>query len=97
MADRPVDTFNIVSFVSGGLSAILSAVMDNPIAQWVIFGLSIALIILNIISSAISAYKKAKSDGRVTLDEVQQIIEDSADKLQAGLDDLKRKDKDNND
>ena len=97
MAGKSVDCFNIVSFVSGGLSALLSTVMDNPIAQWVIFGLSLALIILNIISSAISAYKKAKSDGKVTLDEVQQIIEDSADKLQDGLDGLKGKDEDEND
>lgn len=95
--NRIVDNYNLFSYIAGGASAMISALLDNPVAQWTIFGLSILLIVLNIISTIISLWKKAKADGKVTIDEVQDIIEGAADAVKDGIDQIKGKDEDKKD
>lgn len=92
--NRIVDNYNIFSYIAGGASAMISALLDNPVAQWTIFGLSILLIVLNIISTIISLWKKAKADGKVTLDEVKDIVDGAADAVKDGLDQMKGKEED---
>lgn len=91
---RIVDNYNLFSYIAGGASAMISALLDNPVAQWTIFGLSILLIVLNIISTIISLWKKAKADGKVTLDEVKDIVDGAADAVKDGLDQMKGKEED---
>lgn len=71
----------------------ISALLDNPVAQWTVFGLSILLIVLNIISTIISLWKKAKADGKVTLDEVKDIVDGAADAVKDGIDQMKEENK----
>ena len=92
--NRIVDNYNIFSYIAGGASAMISALLDNPVAQWTIFGLSILLIVLNIISTIISLWKKAKADGKVTLDEVKDIVDGAADAVNDGLDQIKGQEED---
>lgn len=92
--NRIVDNYNIFSYIAGGASAMISALLDNPVAQWTIFGFSILLIVLNIISTIISLWKKAKADGKVTLDEVKDIVDGAADAVKDGLDQMKGKEED---
>lgn len=95
--NRPVDIYNIFSYIAGGVSAMISAALDNPVAQWTIFGLSILLIVLNIISTIISLWKKAKADGKVTLDEVKDIVDGAADAVKDGIEQMKGKNEENKD
>ena len=93
MRGKAMDGYNIFSLIAGGISAVFSSVMDNPISQWIIFGLSVALIVANLISTIISAIKKAKSDGKITLDEIKDIADESKEAIEDGLDKLKGTDK----
>ena len=95
--NRIVDNYNIFSYIAGGISAMISAALDNPVAQWTIFGLSILLIVLNIISTIISLWKKAKADGKVTLDEVKDIVDGAADAVKDGIDQMKGKEEEKKD
>lgn len=90
---RIVDNYNLFSYIAGGASAMISALLDNPVAQWTVFGLSILLIVLNIISTIISLWKKAKADGKVTLDEVKDIVDGAADAVKDGIDQMKEENK----
>lgn len=91
---RIVDNYSIFSYICGGASAMISALLDNPVAQWTIFGLSILLIVLNIISTIISLWKKAKSDGKITIDEIGDIVEGASDALKDGIESLKKGEED---
>lgn len=88
---RIVDNYNLFSYIAGGASAMISALLDNPVAQWTVFGLSILLIVLNIISTIIGLWKKAKADGKITIDEVKDIVDGAADAVKDGVDQLKGK------
>lgn len=88
-----MDNYNLFSYIAGGASAMISALLDNPVAQWTVFGLSILLIVLNIISTIISLWKKAKADGKVTLDEVKDIVDGAADAVKDGIDQMKEENK----
>lgn len=70
-----------------GLMYILTATQTKNVFEFISLGLSIAISILIIISKVVSWIKKSKADGKITADEVKEVI----DIINDGVDDVKNK------
>ena len=77
-----------------GIQAILTAVQTDEVLRWVAFGFTIFSVILNIAYNIWRWWKKSKEDGKISMDEVDELV----DIVKDGSDSLKNITKeDNND
>ena len=78
---------NIVSWGGNALAIIGSVVQENEIVQWIMFGLGIVGSILSILVSIlriVSKWKSVSSDGKITVeewDDLAKTIEDEASNI----------------
>ena len=67
-----------------GVQAILTAVQTDEVLRWVSFGLTIFSVILNIAYNIWRWWKKSKEDGKISMNEVDElvdIVKDGSDTL----------------
>ena len=77
-----------------GIQAILTAVQTDEVLRWVAFGFTIFSVILNIAYNIWRWWKKSKEDGKISMNEVDELV----DIVKDGSDTLKNITKeDNND
>ena len=77
-----------------GIQAILTAVQTDEVLRWVTFGFTIFSVILNIAYNVWRWWRKSKEDGKISMDEVDELV----DIVKDGSDSLKNITKeDNND
>ena len=82
---------NIVSWSGNALALIASAVQENEIVQWIMFGLGIVGSILSILVSImriVSKWKSVSSDGKVTAeewDDLAKTVENEAGNIANAL------------
>lgn len=69
-----------------GISSILTAIEENPVYQVISFILSLATSILGIAYIIWKWYRKAKADGKVTEDEVDELVDELHDAIAKGED-----------
>ena len=77
-----------------GIQAILTAVQTDEVLRWISFGFTLFSVILNIAYNVWRWWKKSKEDGKISMDEVDELV----DIVKDGSDSLKNITKeDNND
>ena len=82
---------NIVSWGGNALARLASAVQENEIVQWIMFGLGIVGSILSILVSImriVSKWKSVSSDGKVTAeewDELAKTVESEAGNIASAI------------
>ena len=77
-----------------GVQAILTAIQTDEVLRWVAFGFTIFSVILNIAYNIWRWWRKSKEDGKISMDEVDELV----DIVKDGSDSLKNTTKeDNND
>ena len=77
-----------------GVQAILTAIQTDEVLRWVAFGFTIFSVILNIAYNVWRWWSKSKEDGKISMDEVDELV----DIVKDGSDSLKNITKeDNND
>ena len=67
-----------------GIQAILTAVQTDEVLRWVAFGFTIFSVILNIAYNIWRWWKKSKEDGKISMNEVDElvdIVKDGSDTL----------------
>ena len=67
-----------------GIQAILTAVQTDEVLRWVAFGFTIFSVILNIAYNIYKWWRKSKEDGKISMDEVDElvdIVKDGSDSL----------------
>ena len=82
-----------ISYLGSAISFLVSAVQENPIAQWILLGLGIASGLLSIIMSLLRLFDKVKDslkDGKIDDEEKKQIGE-ALDDLKDKIDDFANK------
>lgn len=82
-----------ISYLGSAISFIVSAIQENPIAQWILLGLGIASGLLSIILSLLRLFDKVKDslkDGKIDDEERKQIGE-AFDDLKDEIDDFTNK------
>ena len=82
---------NIISWGGNALALIASAVQENEIVQWIMFGLGIVGSVLSILVSIlriVSKWKSVSSDGKVTAeewDELAKTVETEAGNIASAI------------
>lgn len=82
-----------ISYLGSAISFLVSAIQENPIAQWILLGLGIASGVLSIIMSLLRLFDKVKDslkDGKIDDEERKQIGE-AFDDLKDEIDDFANK------
>lgn len=74
---------NIMEWVGNGIAVVFTAIQDNQIFQIISFILTSLSVCLTIAFTIYKWYNKAKEDGQITPDEIQDLVDD--------LDDIKNK------
>ena len=67
-----------------GIQAILTAVQTDEVLRWVAFGFTIFSVILNIAYNIWRWWRKSKEDGKISMNEVDElvdIVKDGSDSL----------------
>ena len=67
-----------------GLQAIFTAIQTDEVLRWISFGFTLVSVILTIAYNIWRWWKKSKEDGKITMDEVDElgkIIKDGSDSL----------------
>ena len=80
----------LASWIGSGFATIFSAIQENPIFQLISFILTALSVIISLAYTIYKWVKRAKADGKITSDEVEELFEivgEHGDKL------TKRKDK----
>ena len=77
-----------------GVQAILTAIQTDEVLRWISFGFTIFSVILNIAYNVWRWWRKSKEDGKISMNEVDELV----DIVKDGSDSLKNITKeDNND
>lgn len=71
--------FDILAWSGTALGTVFTAIQDNQIFQWISFGLTILSTLFAIAYTAWKWYRKAKEDGKITEDEVDELMDDVND------------------
>ena len=67
-----------------GIQAILTAVQTDEVLRWIAFGFTLFSVILNIAYNVWRWWRKSKEDGKISMDEVDElvdIVKDGSDSL----------------
>ncbi len=66
----------IAMFSGDGILALLTASQTNELLQWISLALTILTTIVTLAFTIYKWWKKAKADGQITIDEVEELIKD---------------------
>ena len=58
-----------------GIQAILTAVQTDEVLRWVAFGFTIFSVILNIAYNIWRWWRKSKEDGKISMNEVDELVD----------------------
>ena len=78
MKDNLLDIFGI------GVQAIFTAVQTDEVLRWISFGITLLSAIITIAYNIWKWWRKSKKDGKITIDEVDElvdIVKDGSDSL----------------
>lgn len=78
-----------------GLQAIFTAIQTDEVLRWISFGFTLVSVILTIAYNIWRWYRKSKEDGKITMDEVDElgeIIKDGSDSLTNTIKEVKDND-----
>jgi type VI protein secretion system component VasK len=67
-----------------GLQAIFTAIQTDEVLRWISFGFTLLSVILTIAYNIWRWYRKSKEDGKISMDEVDElvdIVKDGSDSL----------------
>jgi hypothetical protein len=67
-----------------GLQAIFTAIQTDEVLRWISFGFTLVSVILTIAYNIWRWYRKSKEDGKISMDEVDElvdIVKDGSDSL----------------
>ena len=67
-----------------GIQAILTAVQTDEVLRWIAFGFTLFSVILNIAYNVWRWWRKSKEDGKISMNEVDElvdIVKDGSDSL----------------
>ena len=67
-----------------GLQAIFTAIQTDEVLRWISFGFTLVSVILTIAYNIWRWWRKSKEDGKITIDEVDElvdIVKDGSDSL----------------
>lgn len=67
-----------------GLQAIFTAIQTDEVLRWISFGFTLVSVILTIAYNIWRWWRKSKEDGKITMDEVDElvdIVKDGSDSL----------------
>ena len=67
-----------------GIQAVLTAVQTDEVLRWIAFGFTLFSVILNIAYNVWRWWRKSKEDGKISMDEVDElvdIVKDGSDSL----------------
>ena len=67
-----------------GLQAIFTAIQTDEVLRWISFGFTLVSVILTIAYNIWRWYRKSKKDGKISMDEVDElvdIVKDGSDSL----------------
>lgn len=84
-----MDSKSAISTLSGFLGVVFSTQITNEILNVILTILSIVSIILSLTLTIIKWWKGAKSDGKITIDETEDIISKSKEIIDKGMEDIK--------
>ena len=84
----------IVGFVGTGISTALTITQTNEVFQLIQLILSILAFLVTICFTIWKWYKKAKEDGKITLDEVEELFDNLEDNIKH--DNIKEENKNGN-
>ena len=82
----------IVGFVGSGISTALTITQTNEVFQLIQLILSILAFLVTICFTIWKWHKKAKEDGKITIDEVEELF----DNLENNIEDYKEENKNGN-
>lgn len=80
---------NIVSYVASGFGVATATLLDNPVAQWVLLSLSVLSALIGIVARVVAIIRDGKQDGRIDLEDIQDIIDEAKDAVEDAKDDIK--------
>ena len=75
----------LINVVGITFSGTLTALQTNEVLQMISLGLTILTSLVVLVFNILTHVKKAKADGKITIDELQEIAKSTLD----GLDDIK--------
>ena len=78
-----------------GLQAIFTAIQTDEVLRWISFGFTLVSVILTIAYNIWRWWKKSKEDGKISMDEVDElgdIIKDGSDSLTNTIKEVKDND-----
>ena len=84
-----MDSKSAISTLSGFLGVIFSAQITNEVLNAILTALSIISILLSLALTIIKWWKGARSDGKITIDEAEEIVNKSKDIIDKGMEDIK--------
>ena len=85
---------NLLNILNIGLQAIFTAIQTDEVLRWISFGFTLVSVIITIAYNIWKWWKKSKEDGKISMDEVDELV----DIVKDGSDSLKNITKeDNND
>lgn len=58
-----------------GLQAIFTAIQTDEVLRWISFGFTLVSVILTIAYNIWRWYRKSKEDGKITMDEVDELVD----------------------
>lgn len=65
-----------ISWILSAVSALITTVQENPTMQWVMTAFAILSSIVSLAYTIYKWWKKAKADGKVSADEVGDLLHD---------------------
>lgn len=72
-----------LTMLTGGIVCLTNtATQENPVLQYINLGITILVGVVTIAYTIFKWYKKAKEDGEITKDEVEELIENVGDSIE---------------
>ena len=78
---------DVVGYIATGVNAVMTATQAEEVFMWIQLGITILTFLVSLAYTIYRWYRKAKSDGKISIDEVEDLIEEIADEV----DELKEK------
>ena len=75
---------NLLNILNIGLQAIFTAIQTDEVLRWISFGFTLVSVIITIAYNIWKWWKKSKEDGKISMDEVDElvdIVKDGSDSL----------------
>ena len=75
---------NLLNILNIGLQAIFTAIQTDEVLRWISFGFTLVSVIITIAYNIWKWWRKSKEDGKISMDEVDElvdIVKDGSDSL----------------